>query len=92
MSLDGVDLPRSSVVNILKSLSTAGLIRSVATLPGSVRYEASTEAHDHFHCVECGRITDVDAVEAPEPAVPGTVDRREITYLGRCHAHAADFS
>jgi Fur family peroxide stress response transcriptional regulator len=85
----GIDLPRSSVNNVLDRLSQAGLIGRVDTVPGPARFEAETSPHDHFHCRVCKAIINVGPtrIESP-PRLPGSPTQVATTYLGTCHGCA----
>jgi Fe2+ or Zn2+ uptake regulation protein len=82
----GIDLPRSSVNNILGRLATAGLIRRVDTVPGPTRFERDTSDHDHFWCGTCRLIANVPAREVTPPRLPGRLTTTAVTYVGECRA------
>lgn len=80
----GIDLPRSSINNILGALARAGLINRVETLPGPARFERDTSDHDHFWCVGCREASNVPAHRIKPPPVAGRVLATAITHLGEC--------
>jgi Fe2+ or Zn2+ uptake regulation protein len=80
----GIDLPRSSINNILGAFAGAGLINRVETLPGPARFERDTSDHDHFWCVRCRRASNVPAPRIKPPPVAGRVLVTAITYQGEC--------
>ena len=82
----GIDLPRSSVNNVLDRLAEAGLIGRVDTLPGPARFESETSPHDHFQCRMCKAITNVakTTIEST-PQLPGSLTQPATTYFGICH-------
>lgn len=85
----GVQLPRSSVNNILGRLALAGLIGRVDTLPGATRFERDTVAHHHFWCTSCRRAFNVPAQPLEPPTVAGRVETSAVTYGGKCTACVA---
>jgi Fur family peroxide stress response transcriptional regulator len=62
--IEGISL--TTVYRALASLEKAGLVKSVPTLKDKVRYDARTEPHSHFVCVNCGKIVDLDFVPEVE--------------------------
>ena len=87
LSRRGVDLPRSSINNILGNLSRRGIVGRVTTVPGPVRFEADSSVHDHYVCSVCGLITNVPSRNrrGAIPPLPGTVSGETTTYTGECH-------
>ncbi|MEO3936650.1 Fur family transcriptional regulator [Dermatophilaceae bacterium Soc4.6] len=87
-----------AVYDVLRALSTAGLVRRIQPLGHLARYEARVaDNHHHAVCRGCGAITDIDCAvgEAPcltpSPATtdPGfVVDEAEVIYWGLCPACA----
>jgi Fe2+ or Zn2+ uptake regulation protein len=80
----GIDLPRSSVNNILGRLAGAGLIMRVDTLPGAARFERDTSTHDHFWCITCRSAFNVPAQPIDTPRVEGRIAATAVTHLGEC--------
>ncbi len=62
------ELPQVSLGTVYRTLSMlreAGLIQELKD--GNVsRYDANIGAHDHLHCVECGRVQDVERHRSPD--------------------------
>ena len=85
----GVELPRSSVNNILGRLASAGLIRRVDTLPGATRFERDTVNHHHFWCISCRRAFNVPAQPLETPPFVGRVNKSAVTHMGECTACVA---
>ncbi|SMP11331.1 Fur family transcriptional regulator, peroxide stress response regulator [Desulfurobacterium pacificum] len=56
--IEGISL--TTIYRTLASLERAGLVIRVPTLRDKVRYDARTEPHSHFVCLECGRVYDMD--------------------------------
>jgi Fur family ferric uptake transcriptional regulator len=85
------DVSHQAVYDVLRALTTAGLVRRIQP-PGSVaRYEARVgDNHHHLVCRNCGAIVDVDCAvgEAPcltpSSAAGFTVDEAEVVYWGLC--------
>jgi Fur family peroxide stress response transcriptional regulator len=82
----GIELPRSSVNNVLGRLAAAGLIGRVDTLPGPTRFERDASLHHHFWCTGCRLVADVPAREVDMPPLPGRLIRTAVTYMGTCTA------
>jgi Fur family peroxide stress response transcriptional regulator len=56
-------LPHVSLATVyrnLKLLVQEGLIREIVVPDGPTRYDYQTEAHYHFCCDRCGRVSDVE--------------------------------
>lgn len=51
---------------------------SIAIAPpshdGAMRYDANTQAHDHFMCTNCGMIRDADVKDAVVPILESSMD------------------
>ena len=90
LSLRGIDLPRSSINNILGKLARNGLIGRTETLPGPVRFEAEPGEHDHYWCSRCGLTTNLPSrPREAAPPLPGSVTNETTVYMGECDACAA---
>ncbi|BCJ30129.1 Fur family transcriptional regulator [Actinocatenispora sera] len=80
-----------AVYDVLRALTTAGLIRRIEP-PGSVaRYEARVgDNHHHVVCRSCGIIADVDCAIGPAPCLTPSddhgfvIDEAEVVYRGLC--------
>ena len=89
------DVSHQAVYDVLRALTSAGLIRRLQP-PGSVaRYEARVgDNHHHVVCRSCGVIVDVDCAVGYAPCLTATddagyaIDEAEIVYWGRCPACA----
>ena len=85
------ELSHQAVYDVLKALTTAGLVRRIEP-PGSVaRYEARVgDNHHHVVCRTCGAIADVDCAVGDVPCLTAsddagfTIDEAEVTYWGLC--------
>nr|WP_225955040.1 Fur family transcriptional regulator [Kibdelosporangium phytohabitans] len=80
-----------AVYDVLRALTTAGLLRRIEP-PGSVaRYEARVgDNHHHVVCRSCGAIADVDCAVGPAPCLTASeahgfvIDEAEVVYRGLC--------
>src|SRR5688500_6614585 len=80
-----------AVYDVLRALTTAGLLRRIEP-PGSVaRYEARVgDNHHHVVCRSCGAIADVDCAVGEAPCLTASddhgfaIDEAEVVYLGVC--------
>ncbi|MEU5696509.1 Fur family transcriptional regulator [Actinosynnema sp. NPDC020468] len=82
-----------AVYDVLRALTTAGLLRRIEP-PGSVaRYEARVgDNHHHVVCRSCGAIADVDCAVGAAPCLTASdsrgfmIDEAEVVYRGLCPA------
>ncbi|GAA2691248.1 MULTISPECIES: Fur family transcriptional regulator [Actinosynnema] len=80
-----------AVYDVLRALTTAGLLRRIEP-PGSVaRYEARVgDNHHHVVCRTCGAIADVDCAVGQAPCLTASnshgfvIDEAEVVYRGLC--------
>lgn len=49
----------ATVYNTLRLLSDAGWILELRGLGPKTRYDANTAEHDHFTCLDCGKVEDI---------------------------------
>jgi Fe2+ or Zn2+ uptake regulation protein len=90
------DLPEVShqaVYDVLRALTTAGLLRRIQPAGSVARYEARVgDNHHHVVCRSCGAIADVDCAVGEAPCLTGcddhgfAIDEAEVVYWGRCQA------
>jgi Fur family ferric uptake transcriptional regulator len=88
------DLPSVShqaVYDVLRVLTTAGLVRRIQPAGSVARYEARVgDNHHHVVCRSCGAIADVDCAVGEAPCLTASdeqgfsIDEAEITYWGVC--------
>ena len=87
----------STVYRALDRLRDLGLVLEVR-VPGmaSALYEPARAGHAHFHCIQCGRIDDVE-YNMPATDVTAVADRYKIevnnvvmTLNGLCHACSSE--
>ena len=88
------DVSHQAVYDVLRALTTAGLVRRIQP-PGSVaRYEARIgDNHHHVVCRSCGVIADVDCAVGTTPCLTASddhgfeIDEAEVVYWGTCPRH-----
>jgi Fur family ferric uptake transcriptional regulator len=92
------DVPTVShqaVYDVLRALTSAGLVRRIQPSGSVARYEARVgDNHHHVVCRSCGAIADVDCAVGAVPCLTAdddqgfTIDEAEVTYWGLCPACA----
>jgi Fur family ferric uptake transcriptional regulator len=90
------EVSHQAVYDVLRALTTAGLVRCIEP-PGSVaRYEARVgDNHHHVVCRSCGAIADIDCAVGEVPCLTPSddhgfaIDEAEVIYRGRCPACVA---
>jgi Fur family ferric uptake transcriptional regulator len=93
---EDLDVSHQAVYDVLRVLTTAGLVRRIQP-PGSVaRYEARVgDNHHHVVCRACGAVADVDCAVGKAPCLTAsddagyTIDEAEVVYWGFCGECAA---
>ncbi|WP_344136171.1 Fur family transcriptional regulator [Saccharopolyspora halophila] len=88
------DLPKVShqaVYDVLRALTTAGLVRRIQPMGTVARYEARVgDNHHHVVCRSCGVIHDVDCSVGTAPCLTASdsngfvIDEAEVIYWGVC--------
>ena len=85
-----------AVYDVLRALSTAGLVRRIQPTGSVARYEARVgDNHHHLVCRSCGVIVDVDCAVGDAPCLDAstdhgfTIDEAEVVYWGVCADCAA---
>ncbi len=79
-----------TVYRTLKLLEEKGIISRVGSMRDRARFDANTDQHHHFICIECGRVGDFhsDVLDRfpvpPEVAEMGSVDGVYVELRGRC--------
>ena len=89
-------MSHQAVYDVLRALTTAGLVRRIQPAGSVARYEARVgDNHHHVVCRSCGAIADVDCAVGSAPCLtasddPGfAIDEAEVTYWGLCPECAA---
>jgi Fur family peroxide stress response transcriptional regulator len=84
--VSGISL--ATVYNCLETLTQSGLVKQVNLDRGPSRFCPNLKEHGHFHCEKCGRVFDVDLLEAPGAALAlprgAVVNRLDISLRGLC--------
>ena len=85
-----------AVYDVLRALTTAGLVRRIQPLGSVARYEARVgDNHHHAVCRSCGAISDVDCAVGAAPCLVASkdngfvIDEAEVIYWGLCPDCAA---
>jgi Fe2+ or Zn2+ uptake regulation protein len=80
-----------AVYDVLRALTSAGLVRRIQPTGSVARYEARVgDNHHHVVCRSCGAIADVDCAVGPAPCLTAAddagfaIDEAEVIYWGRC--------
>ncbi|MDI1465172.1 Fur family transcriptional regulator [Catellatospora sp. KI3] len=88
-----------TVYDVLRALTTAGLVRRIHPAGSSARYESRVgDNHHHAVCRACGAIADVDCAVGATPCLTASddhgfvVDEAEVVYWGTCPGCATDRS
>ena len=84
-----------AVYDVLRALTSAGLLRRIQPAGSVARYEARVgDNHHHVVCRTCGAIADVDCAVSATPCLTASddqgfvIDEAEVTYWGTCAACA----
>jgi Fe2+ or Zn2+ uptake regulation protein len=85
---------RGTVYRNLQKLVDAGEAQQLQLGRRSARFDGRVDDHDHFVCVDCGAVLDIDVaqrrVRRPWAVALGyEIERVAVTYHGRCAACAA---
>jgi Fur family transcriptional regulator, stress-responsive regulator len=80
-----------AVYDVLRTLTTSGLLRRIEPPARLPRYEARVgDNHHHVVCRTCGAIEDVDCVVGEAPCLTASaahgfvIDETEVVYWGYC--------
>lgn len=90
------DVSHQAIYDVLRALTTAGLLRRIQPSGHVARYESRVgDNHHHVVCRDCGQIADVDCAVGEAPCLHAAVDHgfeideAEVIYWGRCPACSA---
>ena len=82
-----------AVYDVLRALTTAGLVRRIQPSGSVARYESRVgDNHHHVVCSSCGAIADVDCAVGEGPCLDASethgfvIDDAQVTYWGICPA------
>jgi Fe2+ or Zn2+ uptake regulation protein len=85
------ELSHQAVYDVLRVLTTAGLVRRIEPAGSVARYESRVgDNHHHVVCRSCGAIADVDCAAGTTPCLTASdhhgfvIDEAEVTYWGLC--------
>ena len=85
------DVSHQAVYDVLRALTSAGLVRRLQPSGSVARYEARVaDNHHHVVCRSCGVIVDVDCAVGYAPCLTAAddagfaIDEAEVIYWGRC--------
>jgi len=91
-----VDVSHQAVYDVLRALTTAGLVRRIQPAGSVARYESRVgDNHHHVVCRSCGAIADVDCAVGDTPCLTAaedhgfTIDEAEVVYWGTCASCSA---
>ena len=86
------EVSHQAVYDVLRALTTAGLVRRIEPAGSVARYESRVaDNHHHVVCRSCGVIADVDCAVGETPCLTASqdhgfvIDEAEVTYWGLCH-------
>ncbi|HET6966991.1 MAG TPA: Fur family transcriptional regulator [Ornithinibacter sp.] len=85
------EVSHQAVYDVLRALTTAGLLRRIQPSGSVARYESRVgDNHHHVVCRACGTIADVDCAVEDTPCLTASedhgfaIDEAEVTYWGLC--------
>ena len=85
------EVSHQAVYDVLRALTTAGLLRRIQPSGSVARYEARVgDNHHHVVCRSCAAIADVDCARVATPCLTASddhgfaIDEAEVTYWGLC--------
>jgi Fur family ferric uptake transcriptional regulator len=87
------EVSTQAVYDVLRALTSAGLVRRIEPAGSVARYESRVaDNHHHLVCRSCGAIEDVDCAVGTAPCLTASddhgfaIDEAEVTYWGLCPA------
>jgi Fe2+ or Zn2+ uptake regulation protein len=85
------EVSQQAVYDVLRALTTAGLVRRIQPAGSVARYESRVgDNHHHVVCRSCGAIADVDCAVGETPCLTASddqgfsIEEAEVTYWGVC--------
>jgi Fe2+ or Zn2+ uptake regulation protein len=85
------DVSHQTVYDVLRALTSAGLVRRIEPAGSVARYESRVgDNHHHVVCRSCGVIADVDCAVGSAPCLTASddhgfaLDEAEVIYWGLC--------
>ena len=90
------EVSTQAVYDVLRALTTAGLVRRIEPAGSVARYESRVgDNHHHVVCRTCGAIADVDCAVGDPPCLTASddhgysIEEAEVVYWGLCPACSA---
>ena len=90
------DVSHQAVYDVLRALTSAGLLRRIEPAGSVARYESRVgDNHHHIVCRSCGRIADTDCVLGAPACLTAAddhgfvIDEAEVVFWGLCPDCAA---
>ena len=87
------EVSHQAVYDVLRALTTVGLVRRIQPTGSVARYESRVrDNHHHLLCRSCGAIVDVDCAVGFTPCLTASdnhgfvIDEAEVIYWGLCPA------
>jgi len=87
------EVSHQAVYDVLRALTTAGLVRRIQPSGSVARYESRVgDNHHHVVCRSCGDVADVDCAVGEVPCLTADddhgfeIDEAEVVYWGLCPA------
>ena len=85
------EVSTQAVYDVLRALTTAGLVRRIEPAGSVARYESRVaDNHHHVVCRSCGVVVDVDCAVGGAPCLTAShdlgfsIDEAEVTFWGLC--------
>ncbi len=85
------EVSHQAIYDVLRALTTAGLVRRIQPSGSVARYESRVgDNHHHVVCRSCGVIADVDCAVGHVPCLTASddhgfvLDEAEVVYWGLC--------
>jgi Fe2+ or Zn2+ uptake regulation protein len=85
------EVSHQAVYDVLRALTSAGLLRRIQPSKSVARYEARVgDNHHHAVCRSCGTVADVDCAVGETPCLIASddrgflIDEAEVIYWGLC--------
>jgi Fur family ferric uptake transcriptional regulator len=85
------EVSHQAIYDVLRALTTAGLVRRIQPAGSVARYESRVgDNHHHVVCRSCGVIADADCAIGATPCLTASddhgfaIDEAEVIYWGRC--------
>ncbi|MDT7564824.1 MAG: Fur family transcriptional regulator, stress-responsive regulator [Pseudonocardiales bacterium] len=93
------EVSHQAVYDVLRALTTAGLVRRIEPAGSVARYESRVgDNHHHVVCRSCGAIADIDCAVGTTPCLTASddrgfvIDEAEVIYWGLCPDCSTAFS